>query len=232
MICNKCNLDKPENNYETYWHSTQQKYRTRRICKTCISNQKKEYKLLIKQMNKVQPEVLESQPEVIDTLSTNPQYKKCSRCFEYRHKIDGYYLNSGKKSRFSMCKICCRKERKKYPSKTIEGPTERYYPQPNRYYDEKQRLEVFGVMERLGYLFNSENGIWYKEGWKTKDGVFLNIKKLKRRGVSGKVIPEEVKRKIIEEKKKGTTIKKIMEMFKISHSTIEILWRKEKENWI
>lgn len=231
MICNKCNIDQPESNYETYWHSTQQKNRTRRICRTCISNQKKQYKLRIKQMNKVQPEVLKSEPEVFDPLSTDKDYKKCTKCLIYKHKENDFYLNANRRSRFSMCKRCCQQDRKKYPSKRAGDPAERYYPQPNRYYNEEQRLEVFGVMERLGYLFNSEKGIWYKEGWKTKDGVFLKIRKHKRKGISGKVIPDHVKKNIIELKKQGKTIKEIIDIHKVSHSTIEILWRKEKESW-
>ena len=42
--CNKCNVEKPLSNFYTYWHSTQQKHRTRKICNFCMNKQKQEYK--------------------------------------------------------------------------------------------------------------------------------------------------------------------------------------------
>lgn len=45
MICNICNIDKPVDSFYTYYHSTQQKMRTRKMCKNCYNNKKKNRKV-------------------------------------------------------------------------------------------------------------------------------------------------------------------------------------------
>lgn len=51
-----------------------------------------------------------------------------------------------------------------------------YLKEPNQYIDENQRLSVFRVMKLLGWKFNPNLGIWYKEPLKLKDGTFPNLK--------------------------------------------------------
>ena len=99
MICTKCFIDKPVEEYYTYYHSTQKKQRTRKYCKSCYKNQKRLYKESIKTKKIMEPVsvieepvVLEPQPvEQINPLSTNPDYRLCRTCQKYKHSMDDYY---------------------------------------------------------------------------------------------------------------------------------------------
>ena len=43
-ICTKCHTERPDNQYEKYWHSTFQKFYTRKICTPCQREVAKLYK--------------------------------------------------------------------------------------------------------------------------------------------------------------------------------------------
>ena len=64
MTCNVCKQDKELNQFQTYWHSTQQKMRTRKQCTECLY----QLKLKRKDPNKF--------------YQNNPNYKKCNTCSE------------------------------------------------------------------------------------------------------------------------------------------------------
>ena len=92
-ICTKCKIDKADDQYQTYWHSTQQKFRTRRICRTCTSNRNKEYKQRVRKGINSQPDPPELQPEVFDN-DTIERWMEFDNGIEYQHsfKEDVYYL--------------------------------------------------------------------------------------------------------------------------------------------
>lgn len=73
MICSKCKIDKPIELYQTYYHSTQQKYRTRRVCNSCFNEQRRKYKESIKNKKITQPEVPELEIEVFPTPTPLPE---------------------------------------------------------------------------------------------------------------------------------------------------------------
>lgn len=75
-----------------------------------------------------------------------------------------------------------------------------YLKNPNEYIDENQRLSVFRVMKLLGWKFNPNLGIWYKEPLKLKDGTFPNIKKVEK---TNRSIPKETIDKIRELHQQG-----------------------------
>jgi len=62
-VCSKCNIDQPLDQYYTYWHSTQQSYRIRKVCRNCFNEQQKKYKQSIKNKKIVQPDPPELQPD-------------------------------------------------------------------------------------------------------------------------------------------------------------------------
>lgn len=55
------------------------------------------------------------------------------------------------------------------------GGSERIPVKPNKYLDEFQKAQTFLVLERLGWVFNEDTGIWSKDGVKDKFGTWLNI---------------------------------------------------------
>ena len=51
-----------------------------------------------------------------------------------------------------------------------------YFKEPNEYTNDIQKKAVFDIMLSMDWKFNETNGVWWKEGIKTSEGVFLNIK--------------------------------------------------------
>ena len=209
--CTKCHIDKPPIKFYTYWHSTQQKTRTRKICMDCTNEQKKEYRL-----NKKMLAQLTINPDLI--YQNNPNYKKCTNCITWK-TLDQYYQYKNKA--FTKCMECERQQSRKEAKERLEenGGSLRIKVNPNEYVDEYQRKNVFELMTLLGYLFNEENGIWYKEPWKTKDGKFPLIKPPTRKIVKTN-IPKEVKKKIIEYRLKNYTIGKISAVLNVSETSV------------
>ena len=119
-ICSKCKIEKESNEYYTYYHSKYDKHFTRRVCTKCYNKQvleyqkkKNEYKLnlkdernklieLLTEQNKVQPVVQEL---IVEDFSTNPDYKKCTTCAEYK-LLSEYYQNKQSGYYHTRCKVC------------------------------------------------------------------------------------------------------------------------------
>ena len=45
-ICSKCKIEKEDKEFQTYWHSTQQKFRIRKECTFCHNTQHNERRRL------------------------------------------------------------------------------------------------------------------------------------------------------------------------------------------
>ena len=111
--------------------------------------------------NKVQPEVLESQPVVLMS-------KKCLMCKEYKPTSE-YYKNKKTGYYHARCKKChleySNKKLHEYYQKKYEtcGGSEKVMAQPNNYTDKYQEAQTHWVMEVMGWKFN-DNGVWSKEG--------------------------------------------------------------------
>ena len=86
MKCNVCNEDKELNQYQTYWHSTQQKMRTRKQCNQCYYN--------IRLRNK--------NPEKY--YQNNPDYHKCNTCKDWKLIKEFYTTND--KIYSHRCRVC------------------------------------------------------------------------------------------------------------------------------
>lgn len=159
-ICSKCKEPKADNEFYTYYHSTQKKFRTRNVCYVCVAKQKKEYKQLIKRLKK--------HPK------HNPNMRKCTSCNEYKDLETCFYKT--KTAYQIVCKEC-RKEQdriKRYKEIATIGGSERYKFNPNEYVDEFQKQQVFMVMELLGWQYDGTT--WYKPGIKEKDGTWSILK--------------------------------------------------------
>lgn len=178
--CTKCEIEKPETDFQTYWHSTQLKYRTRKICKVCTFEYNRKYKRMYRMKKKVQPEV----PELQLDLSNNPNYIKCHKCHNY--KLIQEFMKTRDTAYRKSCADCRRKMNRDSKLKEIEsrGGANMVYSEPGKYFDDIQRRQTEDVLKVLGYLYNNENNIWYKEPWKTKDGEFPFLKKHQRKYVT------------------------------------------------
>jgi hypothetical protein len=186
-ICTKCKIDKEDKEFQKYWHSTQKKFRIRKECTLCHNTQHNERRRLKRLESKliqvpiieeiVQPVVQESQPD----LSNDKNYKQCRTCQEWKLKTEYYYYQSSKKT-YLDCRLCInRKESeraRKDRLKEIEenGGSDRHKQQPGEWIDEYQKEATYNILKAIGWKLNEENGIWFKDGIKTSDGVFINIK--------------------------------------------------------
>lgn len=184
MICTKCSVDKPLDQYETYFHRPQNKLRTRKYCRDCFKEQKKLYRESIKMKEIIQPVVPELEIEVVNPLSTNPNYKLCRTCQEYIHIDDYYHHGESKKTTYLDCRKCCNKreadKRRKERQEAIEngGGSEMVSSKPNTYKDIYQKEQTFMVMQVLGYTY--QDGVWLKPGTKELINGKLVFSKLRK----------------------------------------------------
>ncbi len=228
MICSKCSIDKPETDYATYFHSTQNKMRTRKVCKSCFNEQKRFYKESIKN-KKITPPIEDLTPTIefivpID-YSTNPDYKKCNSCFEWKHLDEYYFQQKSKGIKFGECIVCHKEKDKREHEEYLDnnGGHDRILVRPNQYMDEIQKRQTFDVMKVLGYTFDEENGIWTKEGVKTiEDGriVFHLVKSSRKNRGKGKKISQTLKDKVISYRQKGYSMGRISLITGVSDSSI------------
>lgn len=119
--------------------------------------------------------------------------KTCSICNEEK-TLDLFIINKRKTDgRGKWCKECAyRRQREEYQREILEqGGLVRIAPKPNVYHGEEQKRQVFQLMNLLGWKFNEEKGIWWKEGIKTEDGVFPNILKTSKKYIRPKKKYEE-----------------------------------------
>ena len=212
--CTKCGLNKSLDQYQTYWHSTQNTFRTRRYCKDCFRKQKQEYK---------EKKKLEENPTLF--YENNPEYSQCKQCSNWKHKTEYYLIN--KKINLYMCKECCtnkeREERQQYLKENCGSDF--VHANPNKYTDIYQKECIFDVLKILGYLYNEEFGIWTKPGVKELgDGepIFLKlkpkIKKEKKKRIRG-ITTQHIK-SVLELRSQGVRVMDIVEQVEISENSV------------
>jgi hypothetical protein len=164
MKCNKCKLEKER--FDTYWHSTQGKFRTRKICSDCMKKGYREYKIKVKYGS------------LDEYYNNKPEYKKCNKCNTWKNLDEGFYKKrSTDYVLYNSCKDChnkCNRDKTLVRLKE-KGGSERVPPKPNTYADPYQKEFVFDFMKVMGWSFNTENGVWYKEGIKDKDNNWVNV---------------------------------------------------------
>ena len=229
ITCSKCKESKPDDNYATYWHSTQQATRRRKVCNPCFNEQKRIYRESIKNKKITQPDPPELIPEPIIDYSNNPDYRECSKCKEWKH-VDEYYKFKGK-AKAKKCKKCYREDERELAEKTREenGGGNVVPLNPNVYSDKYQKQTTFDVMQALGYIYDNETGIWFKPGIKEiVDGLpfFTKLKPFKK-GKYQTRVPEEKRQEVITLSKSGVSLRRISSKLGISDTTI---WKIIKEN--
>ena len=231
--CSKCGIEKEPDQYSKYWHSTQNTFRIRGYCKTCFSHQQKLIKQRLKERKIIQPVEDMTQPEPIIDYINNKDYKQCPNCKEWKYK-DQYYvntLNSKKEERiWGRCKPCQKiyDKEKSYREMIQNGGPQLLLQKPNCYSNDYQREITFKLMQSMGWKFNEEKGIWWKEGIKTEQGVFINI--VDKKQIQPKIPTKydnvvrhksaEHSKEIYELRKQGHTLDELARDFKTSPPTI------------
>ena len=81
-ICTRCHTERPYDQYEKYWHSTFQKFYTRKICTPCQRERSKIYKQKIREKQKLVPKPLDPYQE----------YMKNREMFLEERKSDLYHF--------------------------------------------------------------------------------------------------------------------------------------------
>jgi hypothetical protein len=179
----------------------------------------------------VQPVVLKEEPEVSKKINTKE--KICVTCNEVR-TVDDYYVN-----RLTCKKCCLQKEylyrtEKTYKNLDNNGGSKRVPTRPGNFHDEYQRHYTHEILLSMGWSLNEENGKWWKEGIKTKDGLFINVTKpVKTNYFPPKyyTLEEKLEKVIIakEYKSQGKNYFEISKIIDVSPPTVS-KWLKEYEN--
>jgi hypothetical protein len=216
-VCNKCNINKEDKEYYTYYHSTKKKFYTRHICLDCCRLHARMYK----QSNKEkipQPVVPEVEPVILENQ------KRCTICKEIKDMTEYY------PKRF-QCITCVRNyenttRRKRDEQHRMEnGGSERIPQTPGVYADKYQKKQVSEFLIALGWKLNT-NGVWSKKGFKNQNKVWSKpIKKYIHpnssihRGGSERS-PVYLKRlELIKLREDGLTFQKIADIYNISPAT-------------
>jgi hypothetical protein len=183
------------------------------VCLTCTREQVKNYK------RKEKPAVVKEEP------------KKYCPCCKKDVPLTGYY-DSGKEVNGRYCISCIRKNQndRNYNRVMSEGGSERVLQKPNKYADEYQKAQTFMVLERLGWTFNEDTGIWSREGVKDKFGTWLNIipqPKIKRRPdgiiVRKKHGVHNYIKEIVQQRESGVSVFDLAYIYCCSHTTIRTI---------
>jgi hypothetical protein len=230
-ICSKCNVEKELDQFQKYWHSTQQKERTRGYCTSCYYEQKKLYKESIRNKKIIQPVEDMTPPVVIEPVYDTNLFKCCKECGEWK-LIDTDFYRHSKKWPNARCKECEREiEKQKYEQEIEDKGGHDMCPvKVGVYADKYQQEQTEGFLTALGWK-KSENGVWWKEGFKTPEGIWLkrNNKGRKYKGrvirgdkgiIRGIRVPEDIQLGIIEMYKEGSFQKDIIKKYSVCKQTI------------
>lgn len=210
-ICSKCKVERNDDEYYSYWHSTQQKYRIRLVCNTCTREQSKQYKLNRKLKNTI--------PEVIET-------KYCPQC-KKDIPLSGYYESNIANGR--PCTSCVRKQYQdsKYKKVMSEEGSSLIKKQPGEWYDDITKNQVHMVLEILGWTYNEDTNIFSKEGVKDKFGTWLTFTPQgnRKRRPAGVIVRKKhgvhnYIPQIMQQKEEGMTYEELAYIYCCSHTTI------------
>jgi hypothetical protein len=172
MICRLCGVEKTDEHFRKYkpTKGTDKIYQ-RKECSLCLNKLSSERR---NNRKKVQPQVLKSQPGVLQKPIEIVELRICKDCgvekpiteFHHNRQNNRNYL-------FKNCKPCYAiAQNKGHQEKNPYGL--RYRIKPNEYTNEYQKEQTFELMNAMGWIFDEPTGVWNKLGLK-ENGVFLNV---------------------------------------------------------
>lgn len=231
-ICSKCAVEKNDDEYYTYYHSTHKRYYTRGVCQDCMKKQAKMVKLRIKENKqrlkderKKMIEVLTEQNKVativpnaiVEDFSTNPDYRKCTVCNEYK-SLNDFYQNKQSGYYHSRCKPCHNEYTNNrltdyYQTKyKTRGGSERVMRKAGEFVDIYQEEQTAWLLTLIGWT--KDGDVWVKKGIKEVVDGKIVWNKVPTKVRSRKDVILKPKRvydveKILELRSSGLTIKEI-----------------------
>jgi hypothetical protein len=228
--CSKCKVVKELDQYEKYFHSTQNKERIRGYCKSCFRQQQRIVKQNIRNKKITQPVEDMTQPEVLPIEYDTTIFKQCSTCETWKLISTDFYSYS-KNACNKNCKKCENKIRsdRYYEELEAKGGHDMVPRLPGIYADHYQQEQTEGFLTLLGWT-KSPEGVWWKEGYKTAGGIWLknNGRKKKRIDVPrsdkgiirGIRVPKEIQDGIVDMYKNNHKQKDIIKQYHVCKQTI------------
>ena len=186
--CSKCDIEKELDQYASYYHSTQKKLRTRKVCKSCFNEQKRIYRESIIKEKIIEPVPVSVNPTPIPTPIPEPlvnpevfidmdiDTKVCFTC-KVDKPITDFYIHKRTGKPFTSCKRCeLDKDSDKYDEYIKEnGGSERVKLRPGQWTDIYQQENVEGFLKVIGWKHNGKH--WYKEGVRSGvDGIWERMR--------------------------------------------------------
>jgi hypothetical protein len=238
--CSKCDIDKEASEYYTYYHSTQKKWRTRKICNSCMYQRKGIYRKRIKSTPTPTP--------IPTPLPVYPEYKKDGRrgprlvdesvfigmdskiCFtcQIEKPANEFYIHRKTLRLFTSCKQCdLLKEKKEYQQYIEDNAgSHKVRKKAGEWVDEYQQENVEGFLKLIGWKHNGKH--WYKEGVRSgEDGVWERMRGMirYRRPITTKKTPilDNLRLQvedIVKLRQSGKTLKVIAGIYSTSIPTI------------
>lgn len=127
---------------------------------------------MVKLKKIVQPEVPES---IVDPNMDRPGYKECPDCKIWKEHRTHFFTSTGR-CKYPICHDCrgLKNEKIRTEEMMMKLGGERILLKPNTYTNDVQRQTLFTLMGYFGWKFN--DGIWYKDGIKDKNGNWAKLK--------------------------------------------------------
>lgn len=146
-------------------------------------------------------------------------FKTCTNCKQV-FELSNFYKNKKTNSYYSKCIDCFKEIERLQYLKEKEESCGGYLikSNPNEYANDIQKNCVFDIMIKLGFTFNKENGIWWKKGYKDKNGNFPNLKKFVKKNKSR--VSKEMVEQIFIMRNKGYSYGIIARKLNISTTTV------------
>jgi len=154
-----------------------------------------------------------------------PDYFYCKRCDSYLEPEDFY--PSKLKNKHINCKKCCQEiERESYVyAKDNPCGSSRVPSKPNQFSDDAQKECTHNFLKLMGWKYNENKGIWWKEGFKDEDGNFTKVKKNYHR--HNRSLTPYIKSEVLRLLKEGHKNKVIKMMTGVSLATISNIKKNE-----
>jgi hypothetical protein len=192
--CSKCDIEKEVDQYSTYFHSTQNKLRTRKVCKSCFNHQKSIYRESIKKEKIIDSTPVSVSPTPIPiptyiptpNLLVNPEVfidmdtKVCYTC-KIEKPLTDFYIHSQTGKPFTHCKRCESDKGNREYQQYIEdnGGSDKVRKYPGQWVDSYQQENVEGFLKVMGWKHNGKH--WYKEGVRSgEDGIWERMRGMKK----------------------------------------------------
>jgi hypothetical protein len=176
IVCNKCNIEKPIDQYFKETRKDNGKTYIKKYCNDCFRKQSRDWKRN-NRISKTRQLEIDKEEQRVKHLLINGA-KNCSICNELKLP-DEYY------SHRTMCKDCVRHiEREKDRvereerdrQREIDGISNKRVPnKAGDFADELQRRSTHEFLTLLGWSYNPDNKIYYKEPIKSATGFWRGI---------------------------------------------------------